>query len=273
MLRGIKAMMPVKKPYKIGLALSGGGAKGFGHLGILQALNERGIFPDVIAGTSAGAFAGVLYADGNDPENILTFFKKKTFSEFAKLTIPQGGFLNTLPFRAFLEKHLKARTYEDLKIPLYVAATDIERGKSKIFHSGELIPSIVASCSVPIIFSPVEIDKHYYVDGGLFRNLPVTPIRKLCEKVIAVNVSPIAYSEFKPAIKYVAERTIHYMSASNTLYDRDLCDYLLESNELSDYTLFDLEHSKEIFQKGYEVAINYMEHEKDHFKKDFPSFH
>lgn len=261
-----------KKQYKIGIVLSGGGAKGFGHLGILEALNERGIFPDIIAGTSAGAFAGALYADGHSPKEILSFFKKKTFSEFAKFTFPQSGLLNTLPFHTFLENHLKARTYEDLQRPLYVATTDIERGKSKVFHSGNLIPTIVASCSIPIIFPPVEIDKCYYVDGGLFRNLPVTPIRSICEKIIAINVSPITYVEFKPALKYVAERTFHYMSASNTFFDRDLTDYLIESDDLSNYTIFDLEHAKDIYQKGYEVAMAYIKQEEDGFRRDFPSF-
>lgn len=273
MLKRIKSLMSPQKPYKLGIALSGGGAKGFAHLGVLQVLNEHGIYPDIIAGTSAGAFAGVLYADGNEPEKILSFFKKKSFGEFARLTFPQGGFLNTLPFHQFLEKNLTAKTFEELKYPLYVATTDIERGKSKIFHQGKLIPPVVASCSIPIIFSPVEIEQRYYVDGGLFRNLPVTPIRKLCDKIIAVNVTPLSYIEFKPAIKYVAERTFHYMSASNTLIDREISDYLIESDELSNFALFDLDHSKNIFQKGYEVGSAFIEREKKSLQKNFPSFH
>lgn len=85
-------MSPEKNIYKLGVALSGGGAKGFAHLGVLQALNEKGLYPEVISGTSAGAFAGVLYADGHTPEEILIFFQKKVFREFAEFTIPHGGF-------------------------------------------------------------------------------------------------------------------------------------------------------------------------------------
>ncbi|NDV79200.1 patatin-like phospholipase family protein [Dysgonomonas sp. 511] len=247
-----------KNTYQLGIALSGGGAKGFAHLGVLAALNEAGLFPQVVSGTSAGAFAGVLYADGHSPEEILSFFKKKAFKEFASFTIPQGGFFKTDGFQTFLKKHLRARNFEDLKIPLRVVATDIEHGESRVFSSGQLIPAVIASCSVPIIFRPVEIKGHYYVDGGLFKNFPVSTIRKECDKIIGVNVSPIMKSEFKSSIKYVAERSFHYMSTSNTLLDRNLCNYLIESTELFKYSMFDLDHVEEIYDAGYHLAKEFL---------------
>ncbi|NDV93821.1 phospholipase [Dysgonomonas sp. 521] len=263
-------METTKNQYKLGLALSGGGAKGFAHLGVLQALNERGLYPEVIAGTSAGAFAGVLYADGHTPEEILSFFKKKVFREFAEFAIPHGGFFKSDGFRSFLKKHLKARTFEELKIPLHAIATDIEHGESKVFSSGTLIPAVIASCSVPIIFRPVEINQHYYVDGGLFKNFPVSTIRRECIKIIGVNVSPITKADFRSSIKYIAERSFHYMSGSNTLLDRNLCDYLIESTSLSKYSMFDLEHVDEIYQAGYDLTISFFDERKDILKKDFP---
>lgn len=256
--------------YELGIALSGGGAKGFAHLGILQALNEHGFYPEVIAGTSAGAFAGVLYADGYTPLEILSFFRNKVFREFAQFTIPQGGFFKSDGFSSFLKKHLRSKTFEDLKIPFYAVATDIEYGESRIFSTGELIPAIIASCSVPIIFRPVEIDSHFYVDGGLFKNFPVSVIRKECKKIIGVNVSPLTKSEYKSSIKYIAERSFHYMSGSNTLLDRNLCDYLIETSSLFKYSMFDLEHVEEIFQAGYDLAVNLIEEQKEQLQKDFP---
>ena len=240
--------------YGLGIALSGGGAKGFAHLGVLHALNERGLYPQVIAGTSAGAFAGVLYADGYSPEEIKKFFVKKAFNEFAEFTIPQEGFFKSTGFASFLKKHIRARTFEELKIPLRVVATDIEYGETKVFSSGPLIPAVLASCSVPIIFTPIEINQHFYVDGGLFKNFPVSVIRRECNKIIGVNVSPITKVEYKKSLKYIAERSFHYMSGSNTLLDRNLCDYLIESTDLSKYSMFDLDHVDEIYETGYNLA-------------------
>lgn len=255
--------------YKLGVALSGGGAKGFAHLGILQALNEYGLYPEIISGTSAGAFAGVFYADGYTPKEILSFFKMMKFKEFAEFVLPKGGFFKTSGFQSFLKKHLKARTFEELQLPLRVVATDIEHGKSHVFTKGELIPAVIASCSVPIVFTPMEIDGHYYVDGGLFKNFPVSVIRKECTKIIGVNVSPITAMEYKPSLKYMLERSFHYMSGSNTLLDRNLCDYLIESTGLLGYSMFDLEHVDEIYEMGYDLAKKYLEQNRDKLANDF----
>ena len=255
--------------YKLGIALSGGGAKGFAHLGVLQALNERGLYPEIVAGTSAGAFAGVFYADGREPREIISFFKETKFKEFAQFTMPKGGFFKTAGFESFLKKHLRARKFENLKIPLRVITTDIEHGTSHVFTHGELIPTIIASCSVPIIFTPREINSHYYVDGGLFKNFPVSTIRKDCSRIVGVNVSPITAMEYKPSIKYIIERSFHYMSGSNTLLDRNLCDYLIESAGLSKYSMFDLEHVDEIYQAGYDLATAYLDENSKKLVKDF----
>jgi len=260
---------PETNIYELGIALSGGGAKGFAHLGVLQALNEKGLYPEVISGTSAGAFAGVLYADGHTPREILSFFQKKVFREFAEFAIPHGGFFKSDGFRSFLKKHLRAKTFEDLKIPLYALTTDIEYGESKAFSTGPLIPAVIASCSVPIVFRPVEINDHFYVDGGLFKNFPVSTIRRECHKVIGVNVSPLTKAEFRSSIKYIAERSFHYMSASNTLLDRNLCDYLIESDTLFKYSMFDLDHAEEIYQAGYDLTMDYFKEKKEQLIVDF----
>lgn len=261
-----------KNKFKLGIALSGGGAKGFAHLGVLQALSERGIYPDVIAGTSAGAFAGALFADGNEPDRVLSFFKEKSFTEFAQFSIPKGGVFKSTPFKMFLEKNLKARTFEELKIPLHIVTTNIENGKIQVFNFGTLIPCIIASCSVPIIFKPVEINKNYYVDGGLMKKFPVSVIRGLCEKVIGINVSPTTSIKYKNTFSYIAERSFHYMSNANMLQDKKLCDYLIESEISPKYGMFDLKHVEEIFVRGYEIAADYLNEHEEKLKNDFPSF-
>lgn len=248
-----------KHPFGMGLALSGGGAKGFAHLGVFKALNEANIFPDIIAGTSAGALAGVFYADGREPEEVLSFFEKKNFKEFAELTIPQSGFFKIDRFKEFLKTHLRSKTFEDLQIPLKIIATDIVNGKSVVFDKGNLVPAVLASCAFPIVFTPIEIDKIHYVDGGVFKNFPVSLIRSECDTVLGVNVAPLIKQKYKNSLLHIAERSFHYISVSNSLIDRRLCDILIETDKLSKYAMFTLEHSREIFEIGYEVAIKELE--------------
>jgi Predicted esterase of the alpha-beta hydrolase superfamily len=198
-----------QKKYKLGLALSGGGAKGFAHCGALKAMEEFDIHPDVISGTSAGAIVGALYAAGNSPVEICKMFMGKDFSTFTKFSIPKAGFFDHTPFMGFLDKHLHVKKFEELKIPLFVVASDLDHGKSVAFSEGELGPALLASCSVPIIFNPVVIDGVHYVDGGIFRNFPVVPIRDLCEKVIGINVSPLMSNKYRQTMIQIAQRSYH----------------------------------------------------------------
>lgn len=262
-------METIKKPtYKLGVALSGGGVRGFAHLGALQAMNERGIYPEMLSGTSAGSLAGVFYADGYKPEEIYQLFKEIKFSEVAGTTIPHGGLFKTKKFHAFLDKHLRSKRFEDLKYPLKVIASDIEYGKIRIFAEGELIPAVVASCSVPIVFTPVTIDNHHYVDGGLFMNFPVSVIRQDCQKVIGVNVSPVITMPYDDSLKYMIERTLNYVVGSNTIAERKACDFLIESPEVSVYSIFDFKNINQIYQKGYEKAVAYLDEYKEEIKRE-----
>lgn len=248
-------MDTTQKTYKLGLALSGGGAKGFAHLGVFQFLNECSLKPDIIAGTSAGSVVGALYADGYSPEEIKSFFSGREFSEFAQLQIPKSGLFDMSRFKDFLKCHLRTKRIEDLPIPLVIVATDLDNGCSKEFRSGILVDAIVASCSIPIIFSPVLIDGIHYVDGGLFRNFPVTTIRDECERVIGVNVSPLMPHRYKQTIFHIAERSYHYIFQANTLEDREACDILIEATEVGLYKTFDLENVDLISLVGYEASI------------------
>lgn len=245
-----------KNPYKVGLALSGGGAKGFAHLGVFRLLEECGLKPDIISGTSAGALAGCLYADGYTSDEIMQLFIGREFSEFAKMQLPKAGLFDNSRLCHFLEKHLRAKNLEDLEIPLVVVATDLDHGISHEFRTGSIVDAVAASCSVPIIFTPVEIDGIHYVDGGLFRNFPVTNIRQECDKVIGVNVSPLIPIKYKQTIWHIAERSYHYMFRANTTEDRLLCDVLIEAEDVGAYKMFDLDNVNEIAHIGYEAALH-----------------
>ena len=253
-----------RKPYKIGLALSGGGARGLAHLGALSYLNEYGVKPDLISGTSAGSLMGALYADGYKPEEIIDFFKGKEFSQFAQFQLPKSGLFDSTRFRLFLKDIFRSKKIEDLSIPLVIVATDLDNGKSVEFRKGSLVEAVTASCSIPILFTPIVINGVHYVDGGLFRNFPATNIREDCESLIGVNVSPLVPHEYKQTIFGIAERSYHYMFRANTLEDRLMCDVLIEPDNIDTYKTFDLENMDAIAHIGYLSASKA-------FEKDFNS--
>jgi NTE family protein len=244
------------KKYPVGLALSGGGARGFAHPGALKAIEDFGIKPKIISGTSAGALAGVLYADGYAPEEILKLFVGKDLMKFAELQMPVSAIFGMAGFRRFLKKHLHAKNFEDLAIPLKVVATNLDEGVIAVFDSGPLIDAVIASCSIPILFNPVVINGVNYVDGGIFKNFPVSVIRGVCDKVIGVNASPLVSKKYSKTIMQIAERSYHYMSRTNTLHDRTLCDVLIEITDLARFKTFDLVNSEKIFKMGYTASQN-----------------
>ena len=246
----------VIKPYHFGLALSGGGARGFAHVGALKVLDEMGVRPDIISGTSAGSLIGVLYADGYTPDEIIDLFSSLNFSDLAEITIPRSGFFKITRFRNFLKKVLRARYLEDLEIPVMVTATDLDQGCSKTFATGPVIDIVCASCSIPVLFSPVIIDNVHYVDGGVLRNFPVTPIRPFCDIVMGVNVNPMVAKEYKKSIIGIAERSYGFIFKSNTLADMKLCDILIQTKEIIDYNIFEFHIQQDMRYKYREPIIS-----------------
>lgn len=257
-----------KPKYKLGISLSGGGARGFAHLGALKALEERNICPDVLAGTSVGALIAVLYADGYRTDEILSIADSIKFTSIAESAIPRGGFFKSTGIQSILNKYLRVKTFEELQIPVHVIASDIEKGCIRDFCAGEIIPAVMASCSVPLVFIPVEIEESHYVDGGLLMNFPVSVIREDCDKIIGINVSPVISMEYTDSFKYVIERVMNYMVGANTNRERDLCDYLIESEAVSTFSLFDFKHGDEIYEIGYRMASEYLYQNKEKIQND-----
>ena len=247
------------KPYKIGLTLSGGGARGFAHIGVFKLLEECDLRPDVIAGTSAGALMGALYADGYAPGEIISLFTGHEFSEFASVQFPKMGLFDSSKFHHFIKKILRAEKIEDLHIPVRILTTNLDCGKAHAFVKGPLADVITASCSVPILFNPVLINGNYYVDGGLFHNFPVSVIRDECEAVIGSNVSPVVPDKYNKNIVGIAERSYHYLFRANTEKDRELCDILIETEEFGKYKMFDLKNIEKIVRIGYDAAVQAFE--------------
>lgn len=140
--------------YAVGYALSGGFIKGFAHLGVMQALLEHDVKPNILSGVSAGALAGVFYADGNEPYRVLDFFAGHKFQDLTKLVIPIVGLFELGEFIDFTKSNLKATRFEELQIPLIVTATDLDHGRSVHFHKGSIAERVAASCCMPVMFAP-----------------------------------------------------------------------------------------------------------------------
>lgn len=242
------------KQYKIGLVLSGGGTRGFAHLGLIQALNEAGIFPDVISGTSSGAMAGVLYADGFAPHEIMNLMKGSSRLDIMRPALPREGLLQLGGIVKILKATLRAKTFEDLKIPLYVSATDLNNGKAVYFSEGDLFEPVIASASLPIIFQPVVINNICYVDGGIMDNLPIRPIEHKCEVIIGSFVNPIGYLEKVKGLISIAERTFMIAMVKELSEKSKKFDLFVAPEELRNHGILNPEKADLLFQIGYDAT-------------------
>ena len=237
--------------FNTGIVLSGGGARGFAHLGVLQALNEADIFPDIVSGASAGALAGVLYCDGKSPKEILKIMKLQSKLDYMRPALPRDGLLQISGIARILESHLKAKTFEDLKIPLYVSATDLNHGKSVYISKGKLITAVIASSSIPVLFKPVIINKIYYVDGGVLDNLPIKPIEKKCNILIGSFVNPVGYEESPSGLISIAIRTFMLDQAKEAMDKSKYFDLLIAPAELTKFGFLEIDKAEDIFEMGY----------------------
>jgi NTE family protein len=258
--------MPVgKKKFKIGIVLSGGAVRGFAHVGVLKALNEHGIFPDIISGASAGSIAGSLYADGKTPDEILRIFEKKSIYKFLEFIVPNKGLVKMTGMHTALKQSLTAKTFEELKIPFFAAVTDLNNAKSIYFNSGDLPTMVIASSTIPILFTPVIIDGVYYVDGGVINNLPIEPIEHLCEKIIGVNVNHVGYKKTFSGMMEMADRAIHMMIDQNMEHKKEKFDLYIEPEELNNVGLMEMANHLKIYEIGYKETNKILK-EKNPFE-------
>ncbi len=261
-----------EKPiYKVGVVLSGGGARGFAHVGFFKAMEELGIKADIISGTSAGAIAGAMYSSGLSTDAMFSVFKDirllqvpRLFSRTShtvvdedtiKIKRDRGIVFSARALDRILRQTLPDSTFEKLKVPLVVNATNLEKGQNCYFFKGDLIRPVVASCSVPMVFGSVLINGDHYVDGGVMQNLAVSPIRKACTYVIAVHVNPLEdYSEQDKMHESEWERSLRLLIRVNILGDKDMADLFIEPKELVRYKMTDTNQGEEISLIGYREA-------------------
>ena len=181
-----------KKIPKLGLALGGGAARGFAHIGVIQVLEENGIKPDLVVGTSAGSLVAAFYASGKTGAQLQWLADTMDESQLTDWTIPfmSRGMLRGEALGRYVNSQLNGAKIEDLKMPLGIVATDLQTGDSILFRRGDIATAVRASSAVPSVFEPVRIGNKDYVDGGLVSPVPVRSARQMgADIVIAVDIS------------------------------------------------------------------------------------
>lgn len=245
-----------RKPYKVGLVLSGGGARGFAHAGALLALEEVGIRPDIIAGVSAGSVVTAMYASGMTPEQIITSFADVKFSDFAELGVPRDGFFSMDGFKKFLKRNIPYERIEDLPMKAVICATDLDNNKPVAFTEGKIVDCVAASCSIPIVFKPVKINGVTYVDGGVLANLPAWALRDQCKYLIGINCSPVPRRGKPSSIMDIAHRTYDLLVKNNSHPQMELCDLAISIDDIASYKVFNLKEIKRVFRSGYDHTLS-----------------
>ena len=181
--------VPTARVPAIGLALGGGFARGIAHVGVLKVLEQERIPIRVIAGTSVGALIGACYCSGLSIAEMEDVARNTRFTSFARWTLSRYGFATNDRMITFLSRNLKCKTFEDLRIPLGVTATDFNTGEGVVFHSGSIVDPVRASCAYPGMFLPVQIGGRHLVDGMLSHPVPTRPLRDMgAERVLAVHL-------------------------------------------------------------------------------------
>lgn len=242
------------KKYKIGIALGGGGARGFAHLGVLQALEEKGIKPDIISGVSAGAIAGAFIGAGKSPRETFDIIKKYKFTDLTTFNIPKTGLFSLEKMRKIVKTHIKVDNIEELEIPLIIGASDMLSGTMEYFTEGNLADRVEASAAIPVLYSPVEINGKLYSDGGIFENVPISPLKRKAEKIIAISISPIQKIEELTSMVQVATRMFQLTVNQRSSELKKRCDLFIEPADLCSYDVMDTKHAETIFNIGYDYT-------------------
>jgi NTE family protein len=285
--RFVNAQNSATERPKVGLILSGGGAKGLAHVGVLKVLEEAGIRPDYIGGTSMGSIVGGLYAIGYSVDSLeeiakntnweyyltdeisrrnLTLEEKEDFDRFFisfpvkdnKIKIPSGVISGQNIENLFNELCVPVydtRDFNDFQIPFLCIATDIETGEEVLFNKGYLPKAMRASMSIPSIFNPIEIDGKLLVDGGVVNNFPVARVKDMgADILIGVDVGFQYYKKDElNSLFRIIEQSIFFYGEKLNEYNESLCDFLIEP-ELSEFNASSFNNADTIIARGEKIA-------------------
>lgn len=237
-----------------GLVLSGGGSRGAMHLGVLKALDEMGIRPSAISGVSAGSICGAFYFAGYSPEETIKLIQKNGFLKWARLSWNRKGLFDTDKLIKLFSQYLP-EDFSLLKGKLFITATDIKRGESITYSSGPLVPAMVGSMCLPVLFKPVEHENRMLLDGGILNNFAVEPLEGETEIIIGAHSNHLSDEVEKPGIRDIIDRCLH-LAIGGTVYPKvSRCHFFLDPPEMAAYGFLDSSCVDKVFDLGYQAAM------------------
>ena len=255
----------------IGICLSGGGALGFAHIGVLQALEDHHIYPKHIVGTSMGAIIGVFYAAGYSPTAMLQMIKEDKLYKITKLmtfhsTFLKSGLSDHSMLRNLIKEQIPHNSFSKLKRRFHVGVVNLKNADWEIKSAGDLDLWVAASASIPGIFEAINVDGTYYVDGGLLNNMPAQALEEYSPTIIGSDVIPhIKPVELNKTIDTLA-CSVRAMQHQNSREGRDLCRFLIEPMAVEKYHEFSFEAYNEIYQYGYSATTKFIKRNPEMLK-------
>lgn len=247
---------PVKKhtPIVIGLALGGGAAKGYAHVGVIRALEENGIKAEIVTGTSAGSLVGSLYAYGYSPDQLQQISYQMDELNLADFTLSSNGMIKGNRLQQFVNSKVKNTPLQKLKLKFTAVATDLDSGQSIGFNNGDTGVAVRASCSIPNIFMPVKMNGHRYVDGGLSAPVPVSYARQSgANFVIAVDITARPESGRSGFLSNF-DQTINIMGVKLLAQQLKQADVVIHP-DISQLSSFGFDKKKQAIDLGYNATI------------------
>ncbi len=246
---------PAAKPPRLGLALGGGAARGFAHIGVIQVLEEQGIKVDLVAGTSAGSLVAALYAAGKNGREMATLAEGMDEGAITDWAFPTRGLIRGEALARYVRDKTGNKLIEQMVMPLGIVATDLSDGSAILFRSGDTGAAVRASSSVPAVFQPVKIGTRDYVDGGLVAPVPVRFARQMgAELVIAVDItSPPEEKPGSDAVRMLLQ-TFSIMGRSINNYELRDADVVLRP-KLDNVGSADFSARRRAIQAGREAAL------------------
>jgi len=248
--------MPARSSSGIGIALSGGAARGLAHIAVLDVLEQEGVPIHGIAGTSAGSIVGALYCAGVPLSEIKRILLKAKWKDILKFVMPRTGLISSEGISRFMDDILPVKKFSDLILPFAAVATDLRTGDKVVITTGSVSRAVQASCSLPVIFTPTEINRRTLVDGGVASQVPVKTVRENLgiKKVIAVNVNyrALELEQFDNVLKIAAHLSALWASR-NAREEEKLADILIEVSARG-IPLYDLTKARELLRRGRKAA-------------------
>jgi NTE family protein len=246
---------PAPRPPRIGLALGGGAARGFAHIGVIQVLEEAGIRPDLVVGTSAGSLVAALYASGKNGRELAVLAQSMDEGAITDWSFPGRGLIRGEALARYVREHTGAKRIEQMPLPLGIVATDLDNGQGILFRVGDPGVAVRASSAVPAVFQPVRIGQREYVDGGLVAPVPVSHARQMgAQRVIAVDISTPPDGAATGDLMRVLLQTFSIMGRSISQFELREADVVLRPR-LSGISSADFGARAQAIKAGREAAL------------------